>query len=561
MDLELPAGDCRFDDWTTDRTAPPAAETCDWTIIVPFFNEQDYLPATLRSIAALDVPVRVVLVDNGSTDGSCEIAARECFELGLRNVLIQEPRPGKVHALRAGLAQVRTRYVATFDADTLYPADYLSRAAALLEQPGVVAAGAYYTPGPERRRRDLLTGLHICVAGKLLAHQCHAGGAGQAFHTEALRRAGGFDANRWNLVLEDHEVMHRVSKLGRVAYGMGLWCHPSPRERDRDSIRWTFAERLAYHFARPSRQDRFFYDYLGPRLRARKLSSDRIRERAFQPEMPSEEAPKLIVCADDFGLTQGISQSIVTLAHRGKINAISCMSVSERWEEDAPLLKTLPATIQIGLHLTLTEEVPLTAMPRLAWNGVMPGCNELGRRALLRRLPLGEIRAEIAAQFNRFVDVVGRPPDFVDGHQHVHVLRGIRELILAETARRAPGAWIRNCADTADAMLSRPFMFKAIANAAQSHGVRAAAESHGLRCNDSFAGLYDFETDYEALFPTFLESPGSFHLVICHPGGGNRKNDTIAQARRFEAAALRKLPIHEMAAARGLHFEAVTPAP
>ncbi|MBO9575693.1 MAG: ChbG/HpnK family deacetylase [Sphingobium sp.] len=315
---------------------------------------------------------------------------------------------------------------------------------------------------------------------------------------------------------------------------------------------------MAYHFTPAHKQGRFFYDFLGPRLRTRGLTSDRIRERTFQPPEHREQ-PRLVICADDFGFSQAISQSIVTLAQRGKLNAISCMSVCPGWENDAPLLRTLPASIQIGLHLTLTDEAPLTGMPQLAWDGRMPSCNELGRRALMRRLPLGELREEIAAQFDRFVDVFGRAPDFVDGHQHVHVLRGIREIILAETARRAPGAWIRNCSDRPAAMLARHFPLKAVANAAQSRGLREAAAAFGLRCNDSFAGLYDFTTDYAALFPSFLDQPGAFHLVICHPGGGNRPADGIAQARRLEAAALRRMPIHEMAAARGFSFEAVAP--
>lgn len=100
---------------------------------------------------------------------------------------------------------------------------------------------------------------------------------------------------------------------------------------------------------------------------------------------------------------------------------------------------------------------------------------------------------------------------------------------------------------------------KALVNAVQSRGVREAARRFGLRSNDSFAGLYDFSGDYAALFPKFLEAPGDFHLVICHPGSGRRPNDTIAQARLSEAAALCQLPVHEMAAARGLRYEAAAP--
>ncbi|MBO9671181.1 MAG: ChbG/HpnK family deacetylase [Sphingobium sp.] len=286
-----------------------------------------------------------------------------------------------------------------------------------------------------------------------------------------------------------------------------------------------------------------------------------MRERQFQtePAAAPENAARLVICADDFGLTSAISRSIVALAGQGKLNAISCMSVCPGWKTDAILLKLLPKSVQIGLHVTLTEEEPLTAMPVMAWNGRMPASSDLEKRALMRRLPLGEIRKEVAAQFDRFVDVFGRPPDFVDAHQHVHVLRGIREIIMAETARRAPKAWVRSCVDRPSAIFSRCFPVKAMINSMQSRGVRRAAANHGLACNDSFAGFYDFAGDYQALFPQFLEKPGQFHLVMCHPGGGHHKADTIARARRDEAAALRKMPIHEMAAARGLHFEAAMP--
>jgi predicted glycoside hydrolase/deacetylase ChbG (UPF0249 family)/glycosyltransferase involved in cell wall biosynthesis len=544
-----------------ERRTAPAATVCDWTIVIPFFNEADYLPETLRSVAALEGPFNLVLVDNGSTDGSSDIARRTCKALNLVHTLILEPCPGKVHALRAGLAQVRTRFVATFDADTYYPPHYLLAAGKLLDRPGVSVAGAYFTHAQQWARRDAFTGMHIVAAGRLLSHQCHAGGAGQAFNTEILRRAGGFDANRWNLVLEDHEIIHRVGQHGGMAYGMDFYCHPSPRPRDRESIRWTLYERLRYHLASRKSQGRFFYDFLGSRLRERKLSSERIRERQFQvdPAPAPENVSRLVVCADDFGLTSAISRSIVALAGQGKINAISCMSVCAGWKKDAVLLTLLPKTVQIGLHVTLTEEEPLTAMPVLAWNCRMPTSSELEKRALVRRLPLGEIRKEVAAQFERFIDVVGRPPDFVDAHQHVHVLRGIREIIMAETARRAPKAWVRSCVDRPAAILSRCFPMKAMINSVQSRGVRRAAASHGLACNDSFAGFYDFSGNYEELFPQFLEKPGQFHLVMCHPGGGDDKADTIAHARREEAAALRAMPIHEMAAARGLHFEAAMP--
>jgi len=264
--------------------------------------------------------------------------------------------------------------------------------------------------------------------------------------------------------------------------------------------------------------------------------------------------PHLILCADDFGLSPEISRVIAELAAEGRINAISCMAVCAGWAEDSALLRGLPDTIQIGFHLVLTGEPPLTAMPRLAPNGRLPAINQLARSAIAKRLPLDEIRSEISAQFDRFIEQHGRAPAFVDGHQHAHVLPGIREIMLAETARRAPGAWVRNCRESFAAMMSRPFRGKALANALHSRGLKQAAALHGLRCNDRFGGHYDFASDYAALFPRFVTKPGAVHLVMSHPGAGDLAGDMIAAGRKREAAALRAMEMRDIAAEHGLEF-------
>lgn len=252
-----------------------------WSILLPFFNERDYLPATIASLAAQSVPTTLILIDNGSTDDSAAIARAACRDHGLDYLLITEPLPGKVAALGTGLGWVRTPWVATCDADTLYPPHYLAAAEAILTKPGCVAAGAYFVaPGIDERARRTAA-RRFLTAARLLPRQSHTGGAGQAFRTSALRAAGGFDADRWNYVLEDHEIVHRVMRTGTMGYARDHWCAPSKRDRDRDSIRWTLFERLVYAAAAPKAGDWFFYSFLAPRLRRRRLLSNRIRERQY----------------------------------------------------------------------------------------------------------------------------------------------------------------------------------------------------------------------------------------------------------------------------------------
>jgi len=254
----------------------------DWTVLVPFFNERDLLPATVASLARQTRPFRLVLIDNGSTDGSGAVARGECERLGLDYLLLTEAAPGKVAALRTGLAHVGTRFVATCDADTLYPAHYLAEAERVLGRRGCVVAGAFFVPKEADGETIAAQGRKINGVARLLPRQCHTGGAGQAFVTVALRAAGGFDPARWNFVLEDHEIIHRVMKFGTMRYSHDLWCAPSTRERDRASIRWTLTERLTYSAAAPGMGDWFFYRFLGPRLRNRQLLSHHIRERQYQ---------------------------------------------------------------------------------------------------------------------------------------------------------------------------------------------------------------------------------------------------------------------------------------
>jgi hypothetical protein len=71
-----------------------------WSIVLPVFNEPDFLPRTLASLAKQSVLFRLIVVDNGLTDG-CIAEARALAESGALDALfLSEPQPGQVHALR-----------------------------------------------------------------------------------------------------------------------------------------------------------------------------------------------------------------------------------------------------------------------------------------------------------------------------------------------------------------------------------------------------------------------------------------------------------------------------
>lgn len=254
-----------------------ATEPVEWTCVIPFFNEAQQLPRTLTSLADQNVPFKLVLVDNGSTDGSGAVAQSIASDLGLDHVLVEERRPGKVAALAAGIAVVATLLIATCDADTFYPPDYLDLGGQLLSREGIVAVGAFLAPEASRRASNSFAVWRRWLAALLWPTQCHTGGAGQMFRADALRRAGGFCAKRWNLVLEDHEIFARLTAIGRIGYSRSLWCVPSKRRHRRSQVGWSPSERFVYRFTPIGRLNAFFTHFLGPRLMVRGQSSERLR--------------------------------------------------------------------------------------------------------------------------------------------------------------------------------------------------------------------------------------------------------------------------------------------
>jgi biofilm PGA synthesis N-glycosyltransferase PgaC len=128
-----------------DRQPPLSVErpTEAVTVIIAARNEAAGIATTLRYLAQQDYdgPLRILLADNGSTDGTARTARRAATGLGVRLTVVREKRPGKSHALNSALARVRTDLVVTLDADTLpHPTALRSLVGRLLSAPpGVVA--------------------------------------------------------------------------------------------------------------------------------------------------------------------------------------------------------------------------------------------------------------------------------------------------------------------------------------------------------------------------------------------------------------------------------------
>ena len=103
-------------------------------------------------------------------------------------------------------------------------------------------------------------------------------------------------------------------------------------------------------------------------------------------------ARKIVLCADDYAMSEGISRGIIELLGSGRLSATSVMGNMPEWKSLAPELSPFRRIRGIGLHLNLTTGRPLTDMPATCPGGEFPRLQELIQRAFTGRLPESEIR-------------------------------------------------------------------------------------------------------------------------------------------------------------------------
>jgi chitin disaccharide deacetylase len=233
---------------------------------------------------------------------------------------------------------------------------------------------------------------------------------------------------------------------------------------------------------------------------------------------------RIWLCADDYGISPGVNRAIRDLIENGRLNATSAMVVGPAiGRDEANALKASAKAsprCAIGLHATLTAPFrPLTMHFRPIEGGLFLAHTTLLRRGLMGRLDSELIHTELTVQLETFADLFGRPPDFVDGHQHVQLYPGVRKAFLAAVKEAAPNAWIRQCGRNRSWVqgLDQP---KALVLDVLSAQFRRRAARAGLAFNPAFAGAYDFskEPEFGALMRQFVQGMPEAGVVMCHPG-------------------------------------------
>jgi len=250
----------------------------------------------------------------------------------------------------------------------------------------------------------------------------------------------------------------------------------------------------------------------------------------------------LILCADDFGLSPGINNGILELLTKRRLSAVSCMAINNNLRDYKEELLSHSVYADIGLHLVLTSLPRLGPNTSIAQNGQFGNLNGLVKKSLTLRLSRTDLATEIKCQINRFFDVFNKPPDFIDGHHHVHQLPVIRDVLL-DVISEGGYEKVPYLRVTHDRLLNILCRNVAVTRACFIGSLGAAfkrrAVRKGFEVNNGFSGIYDFSDviPYADLFKKFITGIKSGAMVMCHPGYNDeelRRVDILTQQRKNE---------------------------
>ena len=143
--------------------------------------------------------------------------------------------------------------------------------------------------------------------------------------------------------------------------------------------------------------------------------------------------PRFVVTAEDFGLSRGITDSILETVDKGPVRRVSIIGNGSAFASAVAEAKRRPH-LKLALHVNLTEGRPLSprhAIPQLVdargFFAYAPAA--LLARSLMSRALSQQIRIEVAAQVLRAREALGTGALLVNGHQHVHLIPAVADAL------------------------------------------------------------------------------------------------------------------------------------
>lgn len=264
---------------------------------------------------------------------------------------------------------------------------------------------------------------------------------------------------------------------------------------------------------------------------------------------------RVIINADDFGLSPGVNRGIVSAFHDGVLSSTT-MLVNLSHFDDAVALAAANPKLPVGIHLSLLWGSPLSdpkQVPTLVdRQGRFPrSLLVLARRYFAGSLRLDDVAREFRAQIGRF-RAAGLRPTHVDTHKHVHCLPGVLQTlvdVLIETGIGRLRFPYERDITSRGGLQSSPLpsvksRLKRDVVRILCRSGRSTIERRGLRTTDHFAGIAHMESLNASTLRYLLANVGEGSTeLMCHPGYDDGRrieySSTPPHRRETELTALK----------------------
>ncbi|PIR20534.1 MAG: hypothetical protein COV45_05670 [Deltaproteobacteria bacterium CG11_big_fil_rev_8_21_14_0_20_47_16] len=386
----------------------------DVSLIVPIYSAEAFLQESLDEIDAhiQQAPGtwELLLVVDASRDGSTEICqqfAAQSHPYEVR-VLVNDQNLGKGGTVKRGMLEAKGKYRIFIDCDMAYPMTDVDKILHALQNGSDMAVA-------NRAHPDSIYAIHPKDFHYLYTRHLSSRIYNMVISRTLLRGWSDTQAGLKGFSAQAAEFIFSQTRLTGFSFDIEVLYLA-----DRSQLKVTEIP-IYFRYARePSTMD-FIRDAMRM-LRDiwRVYSSGTKGEYNFNP--PFHPPRRIVLNADDFGLSHGINEGIATAMERGIVGSTSLMV---NFADSAAALEVAKKNnLSIGWHFNLTLGKPVSdphTIPSLVRsNSTFYPRNQLLRRCFLRQVRADDVTRELEAQWKVFENA-GLHPEHIDGHEHCHV--------------------------------------------------------------------------------------------------------------------------------------------
>ena len=277
---------------------------------------------------------------------------------------------------------------------------------------------------------------------------------------------------------------------------------------------------------------------------------------------------RLIINADDFGLTQGVNRAIIEGCTKGIVTSATIMANGTAFQGAADSAKSLPR-LGTGCHVVLLDGMAVASGLHTLTNGrghFRNSLKEFARAAWQKKIASSEVQREAEAQIRK-IQLSGITLTHVDSHKHTHIFPQILRPVLR--AAKAHGiravrnpfepmrSWPRWLAAGKPGLWVRSFAVAALHYFAE--GFREAIREEDMLTTDGTLGIAATGLlDQRILLALLQALPEGTWELVCHPGYADADLATtgtrLIQSRQVELQALTSRETKEMLDACGIEL-------